>query len=485
MLKNYLYTASYQLMVLFTPFITIPYLSRALGAKQLGIYSYVSTSAAMITTFCLLGLYSYGNRQIAYVRDQKESCNQTFWEILLLRLLLAGFGCLVYGLYAWVNPAYRFYFLVYFPYLLAEFLDTSWFFVGLEQMKPAAIKNALTKLVGIIGIFIFVKDTDDLWKYLLLLALATLMANLSLYPQLKIYLKAPRVDLPKIFLHLKASSQLFLPQVAALLYFQIDKVMLQWFTRNPVELAYYDQATKIVMIPLTLVTLISSVSMPRIANEYQKKNQQVVIKLCQQTFKAILLLAIPMSLGVMCIAKQFIPWYLGHDYLPVCSILYILAPVLFLQSLTSLSGNQYFVATNQLKPIFLSYSLAAGGNIALNLFLIPLYQAKGAAMATLLAAVVLVVLQYSVLLKQVPLFTCLKAVLGYGILALLVIGVTYWLTKDEAMQLFTTFKQILLATMGYVFSLILFKDSLSQLAIQRIKQRLTKKIEVSNHAGKF
>ena len=69
--KNYLYNAAYQILILIAPIITAPYLARVLGASNLGIYSYVNTSGNIITTLSLLGIYAYGNRQVAYVRESK------------------------------------------------------------------------------------------------------------------------------------------------------------------------------------------------------------------------------------------------------------------------------------------------------------------------------------------------------------------------------------------------------------------------------
>ena len=37
--KNYIYNLSYQLLLLFTPFITTPYISRVLGPDGVGTYS--------------------------------------------------------------------------------------------------------------------------------------------------------------------------------------------------------------------------------------------------------------------------------------------------------------------------------------------------------------------------------------------------------------------------------------------------------------
>ena len=38
--KNYIYNLAYQILAMLAPLITTPYISRILGAKNIGIYSY-------------------------------------------------------------------------------------------------------------------------------------------------------------------------------------------------------------------------------------------------------------------------------------------------------------------------------------------------------------------------------------------------------------------------------------------------------------
>ena len=44
--KNYIYNLIYQMLTIFLPLITTPYLSRILGAKQIGIYGYTTSILA-------------------------------------------------------------------------------------------------------------------------------------------------------------------------------------------------------------------------------------------------------------------------------------------------------------------------------------------------------------------------------------------------------------------------------------------------------
>lgn len=68
----------------------------------------------------------------------------------------------------------------------------------------------------------------------------------------------------------KGSIMLFLPQVAILLYLQIGKILIETITHDIKQVAFYDMGEKIITIPLTFITVLSTVMMPRIANNLYK-----------------------------------------------------------------------------------------------------------------------------------------------------------------------------------------------------------------------
>ena len=70
--KNYLLELAYEILTIVIPLVTAPYLTRTLHADNYGIYSYVNSVVSIICTVTLLGIYTYGNRQIAYHRDNPD-----------------------------------------------------------------------------------------------------------------------------------------------------------------------------------------------------------------------------------------------------------------------------------------------------------------------------------------------------------------------------------------------------------------------------
>ena len=83
--KNYTYNLIYQLIVIILPIITTPYLSRVLGAENIGIYGYTISIVTYFILFGTLGISMYGQREIAYKAQNKKEQSKTFFEIIILR----------------------------------------------------------------------------------------------------------------------------------------------------------------------------------------------------------------------------------------------------------------------------------------------------------------------------------------------------------------------------------------------------------------
>ena len=61
--KNYMYNLIYQVLVLISPLITIPYIARVLGAENIGIYSYTLSITAYFILFGALVMSLYAQEK--------------------------------------------------------------------------------------------------------------------------------------------------------------------------------------------------------------------------------------------------------------------------------------------------------------------------------------------------------------------------------------------------------------------------------------
>lgn len=152
--KNYLYNLTYQMLTLILPLVTTPYVSRVLGAQNLGIYSYTLSISAFFILFGSLGIAMYGQREIAFVRDSREKRSSTFWEIVTLRAITMLFSIVIFYI-AFVNGNndYRMYYRILLLEMIGNVADISWFFQGLEDFRKTVTRNMAVKLASVTCIF--------------------------------------------------------------------------------------------------------------------------------------------------------------------------------------------------------------------------------------------------------------------------------------------------------------------------------------------
>ena len=131
-IKNYIYNTVYQVMTIFIPLITMPYLTRIFTPDQLGINTYTLSVVNYFTLFGMLGMALYGNRQIAYVRDNREKRNETFWSLYATQLITCTIALvLYYGFaYFYIGNNLAMY-LIQGLNIISVAIDITWLFKGL------------------------------------------------------------------------------------------------------------------------------------------------------------------------------------------------------------------------------------------------------------------------------------------------------------------------------------------------------------------
>lgn len=477
--NNYIYNICFQIIAVLIALIMTPYIARVLSVEQIGIYSYVTSVSNFIVTFTIIGTYSYGCRQIAYVRDDSNLCNQVYNQIWSLRIILCLFCSTIYIIAMYVFEQYTQAFAFQYFWVLSMFIDPSWFFVGQENMKITTLKNSVVKLSGIILVFTFVRSEDDLIKYVFIMASAALISNITLYTQLKKYHIKQQFTLSNWKKHCLQSLKFFWPQVATLVYLQVDKLMLALLLDNMEELAFYDYGEKIVTIPLTFITVLSTVLMPRIANEYGKNNKIAISELIKKSGKISMLLAMPMMIGLILCISTLVPWYLGIAYKPIILVVMIVSPIVVTHTLSGISSNQYFVATNQMNYVMKASVITAIVNIVLNALLIPYYGCYGAAIATTISSIFSVVIQYSDLQKQINMIPLFKNAVIYFVLSIPMACSVAIINFCFGETYKITLLQMVLGGLVYLLTLLVVKDDIILAGIEKLKMLLKK----SNKGG--
>lgn len=470
-IKNFMYNSLYQIVAIIVPLITSPYLARVLGPTNVGIEGYVISVSQIFNTIGLIGLTNYSGREIAYVRDDEHEKTKVFWELVFARVVVFFLTLAVY-LVMVINSEYRTFFLIQIIWLLAMFMDFSWFFNGLEIFGVTAARNITVRLVTIVCVFIFVKKEEDLWIYILIYALSQFVGTFSMVPQLAKHLVKINFKDLCVRKHFVPSLKVFLPQLAGVLYLQIDKVMIEKLTSDVREVAYYNEAEKLVKAPLAVITAVSTTLMPRVANEFKKNNVESIKKYLSVSLQFSMLLAWPLMFGMSGIAQNLIPWFLGEGYEKAIIALILLSVTIVPIASTSVSANQYYIATGKTKMLTISYTWSAVLNLCINALLIPHLGFIGAAIGTIAAEVTALVIQFFVMNKSVPIIkNYILACIKYGLCSVIMYGIVVYIGKNMEAAVTTTLIQAVVGVCVYAVILLIIKDKLVYSVLNKLFHR--------------
>ncbi len=471
--KNYIYNLIYQVLVIILPLITTPYVSRILGAENIGIYSYTLSIVTYFVLIGSLGIATYGQREIAYVQSDKKKRSSIFWEIIIFRIITMIVVSIFYYFMYIKGTQYTSYYKILILELISNCLDISWFFQGMEEFKKTVLRNTIVKVLSIICIFSLVKTVNDLSVYILIYALSNLVGNISLWAYLPKYIQKIDIKELKLLRHLRPVIALFIPQIAIQLYTVLDKVMIGAMVENKVESGYYEQAQKIIKILLTIVTALGTVMLPRIANKFADGKTDEIKRNIKTSFKFTYLLAFPMLFGIIAISNRFVPVFLGAGYEEVSLLIKIISPIILMIGLSNVIGNQYLLPTKRQKAFTISVLCGAIVNLILNFILIKRYEAIGASIATVIAETTVVAIQFICVRNEIKFLEIIKLGLKNLIASIIMLFIAILIEKIMKNQssYIIILIQVCTGIIAYFAMLLILKDKF----IIEIKDKFIKK----------
>lgn len=474
--KNYIYNLIYQILTIILPIITTPYLSRVLGAEGIGIYGYTISIVTYFTLIGALGISKYGQREIAYVQNDKENRSRVFWELNIIRICTISITLLIFWLAFCLKGEYVTYYRILLLELIAVLLDITWFFQGIEDFKKVVIRNIIIKLISVILIFMLVKKSEDLIKYFYIYALSNFLGNGTLWINIKKYVSMVKINFKDLKKHIKPMISLFIPQIATSIYTVLDKTMLGILENNISEVGYYEQSQKIIKIALTFVTTMSVVMLPRISNVYAKGETEKIKEYMKKSFNFNWFLSIPIIFGIIAISKNFVPWFYGNGYEKIIGLLIYTSPIILFIAFSTTIGSQYLISVKKQNIQTIAVGIGAIVNVILNFILIPKLKSVGAVIATVIAEFLIVLTEtiYVINNGNMKLKYIFKGAYKYMFAGIIMCIFTYLISTQMPIGAICTICQILIGIVIYIGVLLIFNDEF----LKGILNKLLKRKEV-------
>ncbi len=446
--KNIVWQVWIEITNMLLPLVTSPILARRLGAESLGKYTYVYTITYYFVQFALLGMFQYGTREIAVSRNDQDQLNTRFTELVCFQLLHGGLIVVFFLIYSLCISDYSNLMLIELLYLFgASVLLVNYLFAGLEEFRIIALKTMFIRITGVVLIVMLVKTPEDLPVYTLIMA-AEPLAGAAVYIFLaRNRVKLVRVKLKNVFRHTKGLYLLFIPIMASFLYVTMDKVMLGRMS-TMTQLGLYGNAEK-ALIAKNLAVAFSVVLVPRMANLIGESKREEFQTLLEKSMNIVLLLTIAFGFGTAAISSVFSIVFWGTDFAPCSELIQVMSFTLPIYGLTYVINNQYLIPIRKEKVFIWATLIGVLVNLVLNLYLIPKYNAFGAAIATFFTQLFVLIYECISIRKEVKVLKTLPKSVPYIIIGVVMMVVVSRLDSTISYSVFTLILEIIVGSSIY------------------------------------
>lgn len=450
LLSNFLYQASYQILLIILPIITIPIVSKALGPEGIGTFNFINSIVAYFVLVAGGGITNYGIREISIVRNDKEKLSKKFWELAFFNLIFASITFVVYTAFSLFSKNKAFFLVSSFTVLSCLF-DISWFFSGIEDFKKITIRNFTVRIVSFILIIILIREPEDIYLYMLINAMSLLISQLSLWISINRYIIWVRVSLKDCLNHFKPAMEFFVAKIAISIYQNTTKTILGVMTTMTI-VGYYSNSYALIMMAANIINAMNTIMIPRMSNMYGNKDEQGMIKLLQKTLHVQLYFTIAIMFGIIAISGQVVEWLFGPEFESIKEVIPWLAPVIVTQSFQMAVASQYLIPRKEMKEYNISIFIGAIITIVLTVLLVPYVEIYGAVFGINIGYLVVSYLRLKVLLRDTDFVLDYKNIIKYFFSGFLMWGIIHITTGNLVSSIFTTLIQILIGVTVYFVS---------------------------------
>ena len=472
---NFSYNLIYQVIAIIVPIITTPYVSRILSPESIGAFSYTQSICSYFTFFSIIGTDIYGQREIAFCRDDKEKRSSVFWEIFFIRFIGVVICTIPYLMISFIaDELKRELLLIQTISVIGNIFNIVYLLQGVENFKLLLLRNIIVKLISILSIFVFVKQESDLWIYVLISVSSVVVGNITLWFNLKKYVNFIPIHKLKYFRHIKPSFALFIPTIALRLYDVFDKTMMGYILNATTENGYYEQALKIITISITVVTSLGNVMLPRVASLFAANDKDQIKNHIYKSFDVVWLLSIPIAFGIIGVADNMVPWFFGAGYKKVALLLQFFAIICIPMGLKNVIGIQYLIPTKQQRKYTASIVAGLIINIILNLFMIPLFQAIGAIIASIISECCIVLIQSDMIKNQLSFIESVKSAPNKVIAAFVMLTALLVSSNYLASSVINTIVLTIGGMIVYVSVLLFLHDKMTMNILKRFTKKFHK-----------
>lgn len=384
-LKNSIWLYLLQFCNTVLPLLTLPYVTRILGATQYGSFSKALNIITYIQVIVEYGFELTGARKISLSKNYEEIKNiaNNIFNCRIFLCIISILILLVYFLLFKITQLEYQLILILFMMVVGTMFGRVYIFQGLQEMKYISVLGIIARSISVILIFIFVKQENHIFFYTFFYALTQLIIGITSFilTKIKYQIKYKIINIKLFSEYLREGWYLFTTSALSKIFSGVSITILGVFTTN-YEVGIYSAIQKIALILSVMYSPIGQIIYPNIS-KFFSISLDIGLKKISIILKYVMFFTSIIICILILFRNNIIYILYGTEYVKNSYLLIPLALWLFFSILNNLLGIQILVASGNQKKYSKAFNLSILIILVSNLVLIYFFGNIGAAFATL------------------------------------------------------------------------------------------------------
>lgn len=388
--KNYILNCTKTISGMLFPLISFAYVSRILSVEGIGKVDFVTQVVSFFILFASLGVFTYGTREAAKVRNNRRDLSKLVREIIIFNVITTMLSYTVFLVLVFYFDKFILYqnlFLIYGVYIVSQSICLNWLFNALENYEYITFRYVLFQVLALILIFLFVKEKDDYLIYIGILAFAGCGSDLLNFFYSRKFVNLRYHGPVDVTHHVRPVLLLFFNTLLGYLYASTGSIMLGLLS-SPYYVGLYAASNKMVRASLGVITALMVVVLPRASFYVKNKDADQLKALVRKSINFVLFMSLPLVCFMMILGEDLLFIFGGQDFTSATLCAQILSALIILVPMSMLATHEVIIPSGMDRKLLLCSACGALINIGLNMILIPYFHELGAAMSAICAQLV-------------------------------------------------------------------------------------------------
>ncbi len=442
------------------PMLLFSYVARVLNPDGLGQVTYVRTIANYFSILAIMGMDIYGVREVARNKEDIDSRTKVTRELCIINfisMIIVAIAYIFVGNFLFASSVNNNIYFIFIIIVIAKPINMEWFLGGIEEYSYTAKRTMAMHLLLFLAALIFVKNESDILKYAIILVLSEIgicVLNITYSQKFLVHKQKYNYEIKK---HLKPLLFFCGTVISAHMLIDVDTLMLGYF-KGDEAVGIYAAATKLVVALTTVFNGIIITIFSRVSYNAKCGNMSKVDELRRDTVNYILMLTIPAMTGLILLANEVIVIFCGSEYLQAGNIIKVIAMQIVFMPLTAFVQYMFLNIMNDEKKTFLISGCGALFNVIVNMLLIPNYAEMGAAIATVMTQILMLIISLYMIRTQGFVSIICKDIKHYIVANLIMIITGMALLNIVADTFLRIIVCVIILSIVYFISLYLLKN---------------------------